>query len=118
MDCPLILRQLNDERLFVVYRSFGAPETDTSQRVRPPALESPRQEGARPRLPVDNRSVCLFRWELSLQRFAEIQREMELRLKRWMAETGDPFETGRREPKRGMLDMNFTLQPQWLTADT
>ncbi|MBN2313579.1 MAG: sulfatase [Sedimentisphaerales bacterium] len=51
-------------------------------------------------------------------KFAGIQQEMEARLKRWMAETGDPFETGRREPKRGMLDMKFTLQPQWLEADT
>jgi arylsulfatase A-like enzyme len=46
-------------------------------------------------------------------KFAEVRRQMETRLKKWMADTGDPFETGRREPKKGMLDMNFRLQPQW-----
>jgi len=38
---------------------------------------------------------------------------MESRLKKWMADAGDPFETGRREPTKGMLDLNFKLQPQW-----
>ena len=46
-------------------------------------------------------------------KFAEVQRQMEARLKKWIADTGDPFETGPREPARGMLDLNFKLQPQW-----
>lgn len=46
-------------------------------------------------------------------KFAEVRQEMETLLKRWMAETGDPFDTGPREPKRDMLDLKFTLQPRW-----
>jgi arylsulfatase A-like enzyme len=46
-------------------------------------------------------------------KFAEVQQQMESRLKKWMADTGDPFETGRREPVKGVLDLNFKLQPQW-----
>ncbi len=46
-------------------------------------------------------------------KFAEVQQQMESRLKKWMADTGDPFDTGRREPTKGMLDLNFKLQPQW-----
>jgi arylsulfatase A-like enzyme len=46
-------------------------------------------------------------------KFAQVQQEMEARLKRWMAETGDPFDAGHREPRRGMLDMDFKLQPRW-----
>jgi len=46
-------------------------------------------------------------------KFATIRKEMEARLKRWIADTGDPFETGQRESKKGMLDMKFTLQPRW-----
>ena len=46
-------------------------------------------------------------------KFAKIRDEMETRLKKWIADTDDPFETGRREPKRGMLDMKFTLQSRW-----
>jgi arylsulfatase A-like enzyme len=46
-------------------------------------------------------------------KFADVQRQMEARLKKWMADTGDPFETGRRAPGKGMLDLNFTLQPRW-----
>jgi arylsulfatase A-like enzyme len=46
-------------------------------------------------------------------KFADVQRQMEARLKKWMADTGDPFETGRRAPGKGMLDLNCTLQPRW-----
>ncbi len=35
--------------------------------------------------------------------YADIQQQMEERLRRWMRETGDPFETGPRDPKTGML---------------
>ncbi len=35
--------------------------------------------------------------------YAEIQQELEDRLRRWMTETGDPFDTGPRDPKNGML---------------
>jgi arylsulfatase A-like enzyme len=45
-------------------------------------------------------------------KFAKIEEEMEARLKKWMADTGDPFETGKRESK-GMLEMGFMLQPRW-----
>jgi hypothetical protein len=48
-------------------------------------------------------------------KFAKIQREMETRLKKWIADTDDPFETGKREPGKGMLEMKFTLQPRWQT---
>ena len=50
--------------------------------------------------------------------FAKVQQDMEARLKRWMADTGDPFETGRRESKKGMLDMKFKLQPRWSSVNT
>ncbi|MHC4595427.1 MAG: sulfatase family protein [Planctomycetota bacterium] len=50
-------------------------------------------------------------------KFAEVQQQMETRLRRWMADTDDPFETGRREPKKGMLDMNFKLQSRWLRVN-
>lgn len=35
--------------------------------------------------------------------YAKVQQEMEDRLRRWIAETGDPFDTGARDPKTGML---------------
>jgi hypothetical protein len=38
---------------------------------------------------------------------------MEARLRKWIADTGDPFETGRRAPGKGMLDLDFKLQPRW-----
>ena len=46
-------------------------------------------------------------------KFAGIRNEMETRLKKWITDTNDPFESGRRESKRGMLDMKFTLQSRW-----
>jgi arylsulfatase A-like enzyme len=46
-------------------------------------------------------------------KFADVQQRMEARLKKWMADTGDPFERGPREPTKGMLDLNFQLQPRW-----
>ena len=36
------------------------------------------------------------------QEHAEIQRDLEARLQKWIAETNDPFESGERGPK-GML---------------
>jgi len=38
-----------------------------------------------------------------LSEHAPAQRELEARLQRWIAETGDPFETGERDPVKGML---------------
>jgi len=49
--------------------------------------------------------------------FAQVRQAMETRLDTWMVETGDPFDKGRRESHKGMLDMNFTLQPRWANAD-
>jgi arylsulfatase A-like enzyme len=46
-------------------------------------------------------------------KFADIQQQMEARLKKWIADTGDPFETGPREPQKGMLDLGLRLQPRW-----
>ena len=46
-------------------------------------------------------------------KFAEVLQEMEMRIKGWLAQTEDRFETGRREPKKGVLDMDFTLQRRW-----
>lgn len=37
--------------------------------------------------------------------YAAIQQRMEARLQRWIAETHDPFDTGPRDPKTGMLDL-------------
>ena len=37
--------------------------------------------------------------------FAEVQQRMEERLRRWIAETNDPFETGARDPETGMLTL-------------
>lgn len=50
-------------------------------------------------------------------KFTEVQQQMETRLRRRMVDTDDPFETGRREPKKGMLDINFKLQPRWLRVN-
>ena len=47
-------------------------------------------------------------------KYAEIRKRMESRLKEWMAVTNDPFDTGRREQAKGMLDMDFRLQSRWL----
>jgi arylsulfatase A-like enzyme len=38
-----------------------------------------------------------------VREYADVQASMEDRLKRWMRETGDPFDTGAREPETGML---------------
>jgi len=35
--------------------------------------------------------------------YADVQQQMEARLKQWMRQTEDPFETGRRDPETGML---------------
>jgi arylsulfatase A-like enzyme len=35
--------------------------------------------------------------------YAPVQEQLEARLQRWMRETGDPFETGERDPETGML---------------
>ncbi len=35
----------------------------------------------------------------------ETQRQLEKMLARWMAETGDPFETGKRDPSNNMLQL-------------
>lgn len=37
--------------------------------------------------------------------YARVQREMEARLKKWMTETKDPFDTGDRDPASGMLEL-------------
>jgi hypothetical protein len=37
--------------------------------------------------------------------YAEIQKQMEARLQRWITETNDPFDTGPRDPKTGMLEL-------------
>jgi arylsulfatase A-like enzyme len=37
--------------------------------------------------------------------YADVQQKMEARLKRWIAETKDPFETGPRDPRTGMLQV-------------
>jgi arylsulfatase A-like enzyme len=37
--------------------------------------------------------------------YADVQQRMEARLKRWMAETKDPFDTGPRDPQTGMLKL-------------
>lgn len=46
--------------------------------------------------------------------FAKVRQEMETRLRTWMVETGDPFDKGRRESRKGMLEMDFTLQRRWV----
>ena len=34
-----------------------------------------------------------------------VREKMEARLQRWIKETGDPFDTGERDPKTGMLQL-------------
>ncbi len=46
-------------------------------------------------------------------KFVQVRQNMETRLQTWMAATSDPFDKGRRESQKGMLDMNFILQPRW-----
>ncbi|MBN1488675.1 MAG: sulfatase [Phycisphaerae bacterium] len=38
-------------------------------------------------------------------KFADVQQQMETRLQRWIADTNDPFDTGPRDPKTGMLEL-------------
>jgi arylsulfatase A-like enzyme len=37
--------------------------------------------------------------------YAEVQSQMEQRLQEWMKKTADPFETGKRDPTTGMLEL-------------
>jgi len=41
--------------------------------------------------------------------YADVAEQLETRLKRWMAETNDPFDTGKRLPANGMLDLGQVL---------
>ena len=41
--------------------------------------------------------------------YAQVESEMENRLKRWMQQTDDPFDTGKRLPVTGMLDLGQQL---------
>jgi arylsulfatase A-like enzyme len=41
--------------------------------------------------------------------YSEISEMMEKRLKKWMDDTKDPFETGERDPETGMLLLGFEL---------
>jgi arylsulfatase A-like enzyme len=46
--------------------------------------------------------------------YAAIAEDMEARLRRWMEETGDPFDTGERLPVTEMLDLGQTfIHPKW-----
>ena len=46
--------------------------------------------------------------------YREIAEQMERRLQAWIAETGDPFDTGRRLPQTDMLDLGQTfIRPEW-----
>jgi hypothetical protein len=38
-------------------------------------------------------------------KYADVQKRMEQRLKKWMKQTNDPFDTGRRDPRTGMLKL-------------
>jgi hypothetical protein len=46
--------------------------------------------------------------------YQAIGEQLERRLQQWIAETGDPFDTGRRLPQTNMLDLGqvFT-RPEW-----
>ena len=48
---------------------------------------------------------------------AQVQQQLEARLRRWIEETDDPFETGRRDPETGMLVLGqrFTHE-KWYRA--
>ena len=37
------------------------------------------------------------------EEYAEVHRELEARLQKWIEQTGDPFEAGERDPRSGML---------------
>ncbi len=75
--------------------------------------------------PVDHEPVLFDRQNDPYERknlaanpkFAKVRQEMEARLKDWMAKTGDPFETGSREPEKGMLELDFRLQKRWIKDD-
>ncbi|MHC4445006.1 MAG: sulfatase family protein [Planctomycetota bacterium] len=58
--------------------------------------------------PYEMKNIASKKWA------AKILRQMEARLQQWMKETKDPFETGLRDTKVGMLTMDFKLQSRWL----
>ena len=50
---------------------------------------------------------------------ADVERTLEARLGRWIEETGDPFETGERDPVKNMLVLGqeFANQERWENAE-
>ncbi|MBT7066072.1 MAG: DUF4976 domain-containing protein [Verrucomicrobia bacterium] len=47
----------------------------------------------------------------------EIQAQLEQRLQQWIKETDDPFETGERDPKTGMLRLGQRFTHEKWTDD-
>jgi hypothetical protein len=46
--------------------------------------------------------------------YGKVVEQLERRLQAWMAETGDPFDTGVRLPQTDMLDLGQTfIRPDW-----
>ena len=51
------------------------------------------------------------------EEYADVQAGLELRLQQWMAETGDPFDTGKRDPVTGMLQLGQEFSSdRWSTT--
>jgi arylsulfatase A-like enzyme len=51
--------------------------------------------------------------------YTGVQASLEKRLQRWIAETGDPFDTGARDPETGMLQLGQTfIHEKWNTPRT
>ena len=50
--------------------------------------------------------------------FADVQASLEARLRQWMREVGDPFDSGEREPETGMLRLGQEFTPaDWHTRE-
>jgi len=47
--------------------------------------------------------------------YADIRKQMEQRLQQWIGETGDPFDTGERDPETGILILGQEFSHEYYT---
>ena len=75
----------------------------------------PGLSGAEGRLLLDRQDDPLeMQNRVDDPQYAETVESLERRLQAWIAETGDPFDSGRRLPQTDMLDLGQTfIKPEW-----